>query len=222
MVNPIKLAAWCGVAMLVLSFLSPIINSIFGLGALSYILMILSSAAGVTFLYGFVVLGSKYKQGLLKGFAIYFIVLAVIALIVSIVALPQIQSFTAKTEKFNDVQKEITALGEKYGGEENIPEEEMNKLMDPYTDLIFTILKWFLVFYILFVILYGIPNIFYGIGLLKLKDKVELSKAAGLMKIIGGATTIIFIGGLLIFIGFILEMVILFKESEKTKAKKKH
>jgi membrane protein insertase Oxa1/YidC/SpoIIIJ len=215
MTNKMWVAAWCGVAMFAVYFFSSLFNSILGLGAWSYAFVILSSIAWIGFIYGFVILGDKYKNGLVRGFAIYFIVLAVIVMILSIIAMPYLQGLVSYAENLGDIEGEIEALSSQYGGEENIPKEELEALTSEFTDFGLKMMKWFLIFYVFFFVLYGIPYIFFGIGLLKLSKDVELSKAAGIMNIVGGAATIIFIGAFLIFVAFILEIIILFKESGK-------
>ncbi len=218
----IKFAAWSGVAMFVISLFSSTFGLlILGLGAWSYVFIVpfsvLSSAAAMGFFYGFVILGEKYKNKLVKGLATYFIVLTAIGLILSIITIPYLQGLVTYTEDFKELGEEMEALRDQYGGRENIPQEELEEITSQLTDLGLTVLKWFLIFWVLFFVLWGIPYIFLGIGLLKLGKNVELSKAAGIMNIIGGALMIIFIGSFLIAVAFILEIIILFKESKKIK-----
>jgi hypothetical protein len=220
MINSLKLAAWSGVAIFILYIFSSFFNSALGFGFWNYIFIILSSAAGMIFAYGFFVLGKKYKQGLVKGFSIYFIVIGVILMILILLLMPRLQGFVSSVENFQGLETQMQTLSEKYGGEDNIPQEEIDKLTEPYADITLIFLKWFLIGYGLLVIFYGIPRIFYGIGLLKLQKQVELSKAAGILNIIGGATMIVFVGGILMGIAFILEMIILFKESAKFESKR--
>ena len=220
--DKIKFAAWSGVAMFVISLFSSTFGLlILGLGFQSYIFIVpfsvLSSVAVMGFIYGFVILGDKYKNKLVKGLAIYFIVLAAIGLILSIITIPYLQGLVAYTEDFKELGEEMEALRDQYGGEENIPQEELEEITSQLTDIVWMIFKWFLIFWVLFCVLYGIPYIFLGIGLLKLGKNVELAKAAGIMNILGGALMIIFIGSFLIVVAFILEIIILFKESRKIK-----
>ena len=59
-------------------------------------------------------------------------------------------------------------------------------------------------------------QIFFGMGLLKVKDRVKYAKPSGILEIIAGATLIIFIGSLITFVAQIFELIMLFSLSKKT------
>lgn len=157
---------------------------------------------------------------MLKCFSVYFMVVAVIMMLFSLFSVPYLVNFVSYTQNFEEVEDKLEELTEKYG-EDNIPEEELNKVFDGSEEIFLKIGLWLVAFYVLFFFFYGIPSIFFGVGLLKLGKDVELSKAAGVLNIVGGATTIIFVGVIVLFVAFILEMIILFKESEKKITKRR-
>ncbi len=215
--NKIKFAAWSGVTFIAITVISSLINSLFGIGVWSYILTVVGSVFTFGFTYGFFILGKKYKQSWVKGFAVYFMILTVMTMILSIVLLPYLQEVTSRTSNFEQISEKITALSEQYGGEENIPQEEFANAMEEYSDAMVFFAKLLFAVYILYFVFYGIPGIFFGVGLLKLDKKVKFSKAAGILNIVGGATIIVLIGGLVLAAAKILELIVLFKESEKVK-----
>lgn len=69
--------------------------------------------------------------------------------------------------------------------------------------------------WVVFSVIMGAYSILFGVGLLKIKDKVEKAKTAGILEIIGGATFIILVGFVIKFVAYIYEIILLFKASKK-------
>ena len=79
------------------------------------------------------------------------------------------------------------------------------------SDFVVLVLVLFIVSYIIT----GVFLILFGVGLLKLKGKVEYAKVAGILNIIAGATCIILVGYLLAMAANIVEVILMFKASKK-------
>jgi len=58
-------------------------------------------------------------------------------------------------------------------------------------------------------------GVLFGMGLMKLKEKVSYSKAAGILFIAGSASLIVGVGALALLAGFVLSVILLFKEAGK-------
>lgn len=61
----------------------------------------------------------------------------------------------------------------------------------------------------------GTYSVLFGVGLLKIANKVEKAKIAGILEIIAGATFIIFVGFFIKLAAFVFELIVLFKASKK-------
>jgi uncharacterized membrane protein len=72
-----------------------------------------------------------------------------------------------------------------------------------------------IIIWVVFSLIMGAYYILFGIGLLKIENKVEHAKTAAILEIISGATVIIFIGFLIKLVATIFEIVMFFKASEK-------
>ena len=100
-------------------------------------------------------------------------------------------------------------MNETYGGVENIPEEVLKEeFSGEYESLGMSLLIVFVIFYLGFIFLYGVPSILFGIGLLKLRGKVENAHVTGILNIVGGATVFIFIGFLVLAVAYIFEIIL--------------
>lgn len=218
MANALKFAAWAGVISLAASFFIGFFGSFFQFGFLNSILVFLMWVAPVVFYYGFFVLGKKYKNGLLKGFSLYFMIITVFFVFLmgflSVYYSGEIQQFLDKSES---VSYDLSELEEQYGGEENIPEDVFDEKFEDLGDMLMTIFYIMLIFHFGFFIFYGIPSIFLGAAIMKLENRVDHAKVTGIVGIVGGATTIIFIGYLIGFASYIMQILILFNESGKIK-----
>jgi len=211
--NWIKFGAISGIGAIIISFLFSFINAIFGFTLLAYFISFISTIGVAFFYFGFFVVGKKYKKSLLKTFSIYFIIITIVFSLASVVLLSNFQSKIVNLQEYG---KDYEELLDTYGSVENIPKKVLEErygteiLEDSYA-----ILKYLVIGYFVFFFLYGIPKIFFGIGLLKLGKKVRYSKVTGILDIVGGATTIIFIGYFVLLVAWIFELILLFSESRK-------
>lgn len=216
MANALKVAAWAGVFLVSFSFVVSLLNSILPSNFLASLTSFVILVAGVIFYYGFFILGERYNQGLLKAFSVYFMIITVLSFfLIAFFAVYYMDDLNNFVGDLGDVGLEIEGLEDQYGGEENIPEDVLEEKLDPLFDIMLTFLKFALIIHILVAVFYGIPTIFFGVGLMKLGKSVEYSKAAGILSVIGGATYILFVGYFIEFVSIILQIIILFKESEK-------
>ncbi|MBI5803609.1 hypothetical protein HY450_00020 [Candidatus Pacearchaeota archaeon] len=81
---------------------------------------------------------------------------------------------------------------------------------DAGTIFIFLIILW-----IVIALIAGAYSVLFGVGLLKIKNKVAYAKTAGILEIIAGATYFILVGFLVKFAAFVFEIVLMFKASQK-------
>ena len=118
-----------------------------------------------------------------------------------------------------NVGKEIVNLTAGFAGN-----PEQLQPADVLPQIIKIIMPLLIYLAILFVIL-TVLAILFGVALLRLKDKVEYSRIAGILDIVGGATLFILIGFIVLIPVIIFEIIILFKEAKKLdkplKAKRK-
>jgi len=217
MKKPLKVAAWSGILVFVVPFLSLIIQQILILSGVSVeVAGIIGSPFsmayiifGILFTYGFIVLANKFDATLLKvmawiGIVIYFIFLflIVIGLVFSLVGLSVPSLSPEIIGPMDDLSSEFDFEGGDLDGEDF--EEFLGQI------IVFVIILWLII-----IIPLSIYVILFGVGLLKLKDDVPLAKAAGILNIISGATLIIFIGFFIAIAAYIVEVVMMFKASEK-------
>ena len=71
--------------------------------------------------------------------------------------------------------------------------------------------------YIGMMLFLALPLILFGVGLIKLGNKVELANVTGILNIIAGAGAAILFGIFLLPVIFIFAIVLLFKEAKKWK-----
>src|SRR3989338_5795580 len=182
MKNPINNAWISGLVGIGLSL-------ILGFIGIPYIYFIGTAIISVLFLiyyYGFFVIGKKYNNKLLKVMTVYFMLFVVLSglpftlylksLILSIMPL--------YSEEISSFESKIQSLEEKYGGIDNMPEDVLKKELQPTIDkltlslepLIRDVLKILVFLHIGFFVLYGIPKIFFGIGLIKLRSEEHTSE----------------------------------------------
>lgn len=203
MVNTLKVSAWCGILAIIASFIPSFIFS----GDLSQfgIFMVFGFVSLILwsiFAYGFFVIGKRYKSNFLKVITIIGIVLLVVGFFV---AMPLDSELFSSLEKYQDLES----------FDELSPEE-----MQEFREDVLKILSLFLVMYIFGAIFLGAVTLLSGVALFRLRKKVKHAKTAGILKIIAGATYIIFIGFIFRMIAFVFELIIMFQESEK-KVKRK-
>jgi hypothetical protein len=146
------------------------------------------------FYYGFVVLGKRHEQKLLRVISWIFIIFAALIIIFQavLIIIPSI---------INNIIKQIPPT---------VNYADMSSAIGVFFGVLIIPTIIFFVLLIVFIAL----NILFGTGLLKLKDKVKLSKLTGILIIIGSSTLIIGIGILILPVAYIFELILLFKASK--------
>ena len=178
-------------------FTSPETN----LGFLSVVLFVLMSIALIFFFYGFVVLGKKYNKKLIKVISWVFIVITVLGVILQIVFLIFPDIWKGLFERLVFVQLDTLGLSSFKSALESIPLIALTSIS--IIGFVFSVL-----------------NILLGFGILKLKGQVGLAKPTGILLIIGSFTLIIGIGVLVLLVGYIFEIIMLFKADGGVKVNK--
>jgi len=207
MEKPLKIAAWSGVIGLVVSLFLYLI--IFSLGdspvrySVSLVGGLIAGLLGIFFNYGFVVLGKRFKSTLLYvmgwiaiAFAILGLLFGVSANIVGLTGLAGAQGDFEGIEGFEDF-------------------EGIEGFEDTFATLALFAVGAFILIWVVMSVIFGAYSILFGIGLLKIKDKVPYAHVSGVLNIVAGATYIILIGWVIIFVAYIFEMVMFFKASKK-------
>ena len=218
MTNWIRVAAWSGIFIFIMGVIGIVIDSIISLSFNSPLLIIIGLIAigfSILFNFGFFVIGKRYKISLVKIFSIYFIILIVLFFLLSRLLLASPESVKI-FHGIGELEKKVQKLNETYNGIENIPESILKEEINPEIEVfVKNLLKIFLIFYIGTILLYGVPSIFFGIGLMKLRKNVKHANVAGILEIVGGATLFILIGIFILVVAFVFEIIILFNESKK-------
>lgn len=198
---PLKVAAWSGLISFVLSIVVLIyMFSVEQFGSTSAFGLLISLSAGVLgilFLNGFLVLGKKFNGKLLVVMTWIGIAFAVLSMIFGIFG------------SFADVTPGVQAqqIGASTSGGTNFDGE--------FGELVGALLLVVIIIWAIFTLILGAYSILFGIGLLKLKDKVQYSRVAGILEIVAGATYIILIGFLVRMVATVFEIAMMFKASEK-------
>lgn len=203
MKKPLKVAAWSGIISLVVMLIA--MPFMFLLGdsdgvvryLFSFIITVVSMVLGILFLYGFVVLGKKFNVSLLQIMAWIGIVLAIIGLVFNLFG--SIAGLAANVS----AQKDFDFDKEKF---ENMSDEEAEEFAKTFI---------FIFIWVVISLFIGAYYVLFGIGLLKLKDKVPHAHTTGILDIIAGATMIIFIGFIVMMVSYIFKIVMLFEASRK-------
>ncbi|MFH1290785.1 MAG: hypothetical protein ABIH92_05260 [Nanoarchaeota archaeon] len=196
MEKPLKVAAWSGIISLIVSLVSLPFLFLGGDGVLSTVAAIfvtlIGGVLGAFFLYGFVVLGKRFKNTLLVVMAWIGIVFAILSIFMGLIGnvVSLVQPVSAQDEISVD-------------GLEDIDEAAVMMIM------------FFLIVWVLIAVVIGVYTILFGVAILRLKDKVCYSKPAGILNIVAGATYVIFVGFLVRLVAFIFEIMLMFNASEK-------
>jgi len=206
--NVFKTSGICGAISLILGFLLLILSfaGIIFPNFVSIILTLIKLFFAVLFLYGFVALGKKFNIKWLVVLTWIAIIASILFSSFSIFAL-SISSIPEASAQEADLQgvSEITDI------ENYLPadySESMN--FDPVYLLVMALIL------LIVVAIFSAFYILFGIALLKLKDKVELAKPAGILSIIGGATLIVLgIGFLVLIAATVVEILMFFKLAKK-------
>lgn len=157
---------------------------------------LVEAVLSILYRYGFVVLGKKFDSPILLVMGWIGIVLGILAGIFGLVEGILARAGMATAQ----LTESAVATG-------------ATDVMTP--EVISTILLGFLVVWVVIAIFMGAYSILFGIGLLKIKDKVKYARVSGILEIIAGATYIILIGIVVELVAYIFEIVMMFKASKK-------
>ena len=204
---PIKVAAWSGVIAIILSIVLSLLGQIFVILGLSYrfsifiylVSGVVSAILWILFIHGFVILGKKYESNFLRIISWIGIATIILGIIVMVPFQSEILSFS---ERYIDFSLDDFS---------NLSVQESAQFR---SDML-VILKFLLIFYLLTSIVVGALSILGGIALFKIRKKVKYAKTAGILKIVAGATYIIFIGFIIRIVAYIFEIKMMFEASKK-------
>jgi hypothetical protein len=215
----LKIAAWAPIVSIVISIVLSIIFQIIVFSGnsgsteeiplgLNLTQSIISLVLGALFLLGFYQIGKKYNSNLLKVAVVLMIILSLIVIIVQYTyfnsASEDIKiNFNEKFQAFNST---IQSSGES-------PDQFFTSLFQDaqFVNSLSTLLGAILIY----LLVAGLLNILIGSALIKIGDNVRLAKSTGILLIVGVATSIILIGFLVLFVAWIMQIIILFKEAYK-------
>jgi hypothetical protein len=198
MKKPLKVAAWSGLISLIVSMLSiPFVFLVKDLAlrtSISIFISILGFIFGFLFLNGFLTLGKKFKNTLLVVMAWIGIAFAILMLLFSLVF-----GIVSLATNVNAQELKSDSADTQFSNE----------------DIALGFLFIFLLIWIPLSLFMGAYSILFGIGILKLKDKIQYAKPAGILNIVAGATYIILIGLLVRVVAYIFEIMMFFNASKK-------
>ena len=173
-----------------------IINLIFSIGVLVF---------AAFFYWGFIVMGKKFKGKLLQVMAWIGFVLIIIAFVISF--------FTGIISIFSQSvsASELTSFASSaFNGTEGLREVQ-ELFVGPIANLLIV----FLIIFIILVLIMSAYTILWGVGILKLQDKLRYARATGILNIVAGATYIILIGFFIHLVAYIFDILLLFEASKK-------
>ena len=195
----LKVGGICGVILVILFVLFAVfVSGAFGIDiyllspfvfASSLIILLVS----VLFLYAFITLDKKYNGRLVKVACWGFIILAVLLMVflILLMVFPE------------DIGGYL--LGSLASSAVDLLSINFQEIIDSFFNLIIILAVILLVFVIL--------NIIFGIGLIKLK--VQHSKLAGILHIVGAVLLFAVVGMLILILAYIVDAILLIKESKK-------
>ena len=211
--NLFKLAWLSGLLLVLFMILMSLVSSIFGgnmnlQSGLSMAENIILNLLEIFFIIGFYYLGKKYNSTLLKVISILIIIFIILCFLSTITVLSPI---------ILNMTNIVISTASDLGINPAIATTEQQQLIGAtllenttFVSLLFAIISLF----IIYVVLFGILSILLGVGLLRVRKNVRYAKTAGILEIVGGATSIILIGFLVIAVAFIFEFIIFRNESK--------
>lgn len=217
MKNPIKVAAVSGILLIILYFIFTLISFFISAEAKSSLTLALAQQVVITilsilFIYGFYSIGKKYKSSWLKGTAVYFILLSILSLVI---ITPLMVSFTNSLTASLSSEQGIRMT--ELTNSQSLTAEEQAELSTLSQQIFGPIIRLAIYAYIGMMLFLALPLILFGVGLIKLGNKVELANVTGILNIIAGAGAAILFGIFLLPVIFIFAIVLLFKEAKKWK-----
>lgn len=232
MEKPLKKAGWAGIIVLILAVIFMIISiplTLLGTTVVQIsqvIYQIIALLLGVIFIYGFIVLGKKFKNKFLVVMAWIGIIFAIGFTIGSLFFNPMQPDFLTE-ENFLKLNESLVNSFQNLENLENLedlegfdpdnPKEVFDAIeLDPFAQEFFTkLMMYFLIWYLVMAVGFGVYTILFGVALLKLSKKVDHAKTAAILNIIAGATYFIFVGFLIKLVAFIFEVIMFFAASKK-------
>ncbi|MAH06689.1 hypothetical protein CMI38_00380 [Candidatus Pacearchaeota archaeon] len=208
--KPLRSAGIAGIVLLFYFYVYLVIQKVISLmgleiiSTISFIIfIIIGIASSILFLYGFALLGRMFNSKLLQIISWIAIILSIITTLFFLVG-------------GNLIGQNIT---DKYGDLASLDlensENNNEKLANELQEDIAKIMGYIFISFIVYSLIHGLISIFLGIGMLKLKGKVEHAKIIGILNIIAGLTYLIFIGFLIKSVSSIFEIIMFFKTSKK-------
>jgi hypothetical protein len=190
-----KIGAISGIVFLFFFFLSILLFFLFSeIIEILIIVLILGGICLILFFYGFVCLGKKYGEGLLKvaGWMLIIMEGLLIMFHLAILFFPKLVGDVLFGNLFDslisgnsgDILSIIASLG-----------------------ILFAILVILFLFYFIMFILFGV-------GLIKLKKESNFAKITGILTIIGTVALLFGLGILVLLVVFVFGIILLFKESK--------
>ncbi|VVB80342.1 Uncharacterised protein [uncultured archaeon] len=206
---------FAGIAAIVLIFISFAANSLFVLFKSSFFSAIYSAVvfcASIIFLYGFYVIGDKYKSKLLKVLPIIGIVGIIVFSLGGVVFGPSLNSyFVGLNQTLADYNDTISSLNQSANISSTAIDQLSTEISNKIVEDVFPLLATFAVCFFIFVIY----AILWGVALIKLNDKIKYVKVTGVLTVVGACTLIVGVGLFAFLVAFIFMIVILFDQSKK-------
>ncbi|MEK6859568.1 MAG: hypothetical protein AABX54_02020 [Nanoarchaeota archaeon] len=221
--RPLKTAAYCGIVLLIIAIISNIITEITGyykienvfLDSIFVLVGWIDLLLMMFFIYGFVILGKKYKKKLLTVMSWIMISIIIITLAFSILGslMNLIPTAAASSPDISqNIKSQISQMfAENPGLTQNSNLNALQNLTPEQEKLIATA---FIIAWIIISIILGTLSILFGIGVLSLEE-IKYSRATGILNIIAGATYIIFIGFIIELAAFVMGVILLFNAYKK-------
>jgi hypothetical protein len=204
------------ISILVIIFVSMAANALYNLvPKIDFVVYSFSMIASFFIYYAFYELGKRYDNKFLTVISIVIIVASILASLFFIsgpmIFSEQITNMQNLSANANQTLYDISI-------NTSLSDEQKNELVKPVVGEIFSNLVPFFIVIgsILFCVF--VLTILFGVGLIKLGDKVEYAKLAGILNIVGACTIILFgLGLIVLFVSFIFEVIILFGQAKKFK-----
>lgn len=212
--KPFLSAAICSIVYIFFAILQNILITLFPLSPINGFYSLLGFFISLPVYYAFFLIGKKYDNTLLKVLSILAVVFSALFMFgSSFVDVTNTSYLSELNQTIFEANNSFYALN----STGNLTTEQLEVLNNEIqSKILFTILP-VIIFFGIIAILFLIYCIFWGIALIKLDKKVKYAKLAGILTIVGAATSLIFIGIFLLFVAAILEIVILFNLAKKFK-----
>lgn len=212
-------SAWAGIILIILMIIGIIVSLILQNNeklASTYSLIhgLIFNLVTLVFFYGFYLIGKKYNSNFLKVTTILMMIFVVVSYLVGIVYINSLVS-NAQDEIINlnsTINEQIMNSGYDLN---SLSEEQSSQIAQLIFPEVLKIILPFIIWMAVYFLFLFIFSILFGVAFIKISKNVKLAKITGILKIIGAVTAIILIGFIILFVAYILEIIILFKESKK-------